>query len=69
MEAQEYIKILLAKEKMTITDLASKISLMLGKRLSRSGLSNKLINNTLRFNELLAICDILGYDLTFIKRK
>ena len=69
MGAQEYIKILLIKEGMTITDLAEKISVKLNKKLSRSGLSNKLRKNTLRFDELMAICDILNYELTFTKNK
>ncbi len=68
MGAQEYIKILLVKEGMTITDLAKQISLKLNKNLSRSSLSNKLRNNTLRFDELIAICDVLNYELTFNKK-
>lgn len=68
MKAQECIKILLLKEGMTITALAEKMSALSGKRLSRSGLSNKLRNNTLRFNELMTICDILGYKLKFDKK-
>lgn len=69
MKAEECIKILLVKEKMTITALAEKISDYLGKKLSRSGLSNKLKNDTLRFNELNAICEILNYDLNFTKKQ
>ena len=67
MDASQYIKMLLLKEGMTITKLAELMSIRLGKRLSRTGLSNKLHANTLRFNELLAICEILHYELEFKK--
>ena len=67
MDANWYVKMLLLKEGMTITKLAELMSLKLGKHLSRSGLSNKLRGNTLRFNELIAICEILNYSLEFKK--
>ena len=67
MNANWYIKMLLLREGMTITKLAELMSLKLGKHLSRSGLSNKLRANTLRFNELTAICEILDYSLEFKK--
>jgi len=68
MNAQEQIKILLLQEHMTITKLAQELSIKLNKNYSRSGLSNKLRNNTLRFNELSAICEILEYDMNFTKK-
>lgn len=68
MNAQEHIKILLVQEHMTITKLAEKLSVELNKNYSRSGLSNKLRNNTLRFNELTAICKVLGYEINFTKK-
>lgn len=68
MKADECIKILLLKESMTITKLASLMPERNGRKLSRTGLSNKLHNNTLRFDELMSICDILGYELEFKKK-
>jgi len=68
MDAQTTIKILLLKEAMTITELACRMSEYPGKKLSRSGLSNKLSRNTLRFDELTMICEILNYDLVFNKK-
>ncbi len=68
MKASECIKILLLKEAMTITKLAQLMSERGGRKLSRTGLSNKLHANTLRFDELTLICDILGYELDFKKK-
>lgn len=69
MNAAECIKILLLKEAMTITKLASLMPERNGRKLTRAGLSNKLYANTLRFDELMSICDILGYELDFKKKK
>lgn len=68
MNARDDIKLLLLKNHMTITELASKMSIFLNKKMSQSGLSQKLTNGTLRYDELSAICEILGYDLEFKKR-
>lgn len=68
MNAREDIKILLLKNNMTLTQLAKQMSARLGKNILRTTLSRKLTNGTLRYDELAAICDILGYDLIYRKR-
>ncbi len=65
---RDNIKILLLKNHMTMTELASRMSKLLGKNVSQNGLSQKLGNESLRYDELMAICEILGYDLDFKKR-
>lgn len=62
------IKILLLKNHMTMTELASRMSKTLGKNLSQSGLSHKLGKESLRYDELMAILDILEYDFEYKKR-
>ncbi len=68
MSAQEDIRILLFREHMTITALAEKMSAILDKKISRSSLSQKLINGTLRYSELEAICQVLGYKIEYKKQ-
>jgi len=41
---------------------------LLGKNVSRSNLSHKLTKNSIRYDELSAICEILGYDFEYKKR-
>ena len=53
---------------MTITALAEKMSAILDKKISRSSLSQKLINGTLRYSELEAICQVLGYKIEYKKQ-
>lgn len=65
---RDEIKILLLKNHMTMTELASKMSGFLGKNISQSGLSHKLGKEALRYDELMAILDILGYDFEYRKR-
>ncbi|MBS5860587.1 helix-turn-helix domain-containing protein [bacterium] len=63
MSARGEIKSILAKENITMTDLAKKIPT------SVNNLSNKLRNNTIKYEEVRQIADILGYDIQFVKRK
>lgn len=66
-ELRENIKILLLKSHMTMTELASETSKILGKKISQNNLSQKLGNKSLRYDELIAICKILGYNIKFEK--
>jgi hypothetical protein len=61
------IKIFLLKNHMTMTELASRMSKVLGKNVSQSGLSHKLGNESLRYDELMAILKILGYEFEYKK--
>ncbi len=67
--AKDDIKILLLKNHMTMTKLAEEMTNYSAKKISQSGLSQKLTRGTLRYDELIIICEILGYDLEYIKRK
>ncbi len=65
MDAQEDIKILLAKRRMRLKELAEKITEKTGKKMLLSSLSQKLSKGTLRYSELSLICEILGYELDY----
>ncbi len=68
MTIKDEIKSLLAREAMTMTEVASKIYNTDNKRAAMSSLSQKLKNETIRFREVREIADILGYDIKFEKR-
>lgn len=68
MELREEIKILLVKNRMTMTNLAKEMEARAGKKMSLSSLSDKLIRETLRFRELKLICEILGYEIKLEKK-
>ena len=64
--AIEIVKLLLMKNNMSITKLAELLSAN-RKKVYQQGLSYKLINGTLKYNEMVDICKILGYEIEFKK--
>ena len=67
MGIREDIKVLLARKAMTMTKLAQLMS-MNGRKMSIKNLSNKLVNQTIRFEEVREIADILGYKIEFVEK-
>ena len=61
MDIRDEVKIMLVSKRMTITQLAEKMSELSGKPYSQSLLSHKLINESLKYTEMKMICKILGY--------
>jgi hypothetical protein len=68
MPIREEIKSILAKENLTMSDLAEKISEKTGKNCSLQSISQRLLRGTLTFNDAEVIAEILGYDLKFKKK-
>lgn len=68
MSIREEIKILLIKEKTTLTELAKEMSQRTKSNYTMRSLSQKLMRETLRVDEYRMIVDILGYQL-ILKRK
>lgn len=66
MTAKEYVKILLAKECITLKELA-RISTENGKKYSLPGLSHKLGRGTLDFEEFEYFCKLLNYEIELRK--
>lgn len=61
MDIRDEIKIMLASKRMTMTELAKKMTELSGKNYSQSLLSHKLKDESLRYSEMKLICKILGY--------
>lgn len=68
MSVREEIKILLLKEKMTITEVAKIMAEKTNKPYTMRSLSQKLLRESLRVDEYKLIADILGYDVILKKR-
>lgn len=67
MAIREDIKSLLAKENFTITKLAEIMTEKSNKKYTVKGISQKLTNNTLRYDEYKLITEILGYKINLVK--
>ncbi|MFA6988568.1 MAG: hypothetical protein WC197_00725 [Candidatus Gastranaerophilaceae bacterium] len=67
MSIREEIKILLLKEKTSITALAKEMSKRSSKNYTMRSLSQKLTRETLRVDEYKLIANILGYEVIMQK--
>ena len=64
--AREVVKILLMKNKVSLSMLAKMLSTE-DRKVYQQSLSAKLINGTLKYNEMVQICELLGYEIEFKK--
>lgn len=64
--AREVVKILLMQNNLSLSKLARMLSSD-DKKVYQQSLSAKLINGTLKYNEMVQICELLGYEIEFKK--
>jgi len=69
MGINEDLRIILLKECKTIKALAEMAGKVAGKEIDPDSISQKLNRGTMKYDEAQFYGDVLGYDLTFIKRK
>ncbi len=69
MTAREVIKILLAKECMTIKELAKIATNNSSKKYTLDGLSHKMRLGTLRYDDVEFFAKLLGYRIEFKKNE
>jgi len=67
MQIRDEIKILLLKEKTTITEIAEEMTKISGKKYTMRSLSQKLKRESLRVDEYKLIAKILGYEVILKK--
>ena len=68
MSVREDVKLLLAKEAVTMKSIAEKMKVRTGYPYNLKVLSDKLARKTLKYEEFKLITDILGYDIELKKR-
>ena len=67
MSVREDLIILLVKEQMTLTELAKEAENISGKKYTVYGLSQKLVNSSMKYDEMKFLAKVLGYDIKFEK--
>ena len=67
MSVSQDLKILLLKEKATITELAKLATEKSGKNYTVFGISQKLARNSMKYDEVKFLASILGYKIKFEK--
>lgn len=66
MSSKDTVKILLYKRGMTITKLAQILTEKTGRKYTRQSISNKLSRNSIRYDEMEIIAQILNYKIEFV---
>ena len=67
MTVREDIKMLLAKENVTMTELAKDASKKWGKNFTVNSLSQKLLRDSMKYSEVKQLVETLGYKIIFQK--
>ena len=60
-DIRDEVKTMLASKRMSMKELAARMTELSGKNYSQSLLSHKLKDESLRYSEMKLICKILGY--------
>jgi hypothetical protein len=68
MASKEDIKMLLAKENVTLIELARGLSAKTGQNYTLKGLSRKLAIDSLKYSEFKNIVEVLGYKIELVKQ-
>lgn len=67
MNIRSEIKSLIAKNATTLKDVCHKLEKLTGKEISPNNITNKLRRETIKFNEVQNILEILGYHIEIVK--
>ena len=68
LNAKELVKLLLTKESLTQKELVRILNEKTDKKYAEGGLSRKLSQGTITYNEVANIIDVLGYDIELVKK-
>lgn len=69
IDIRKRFKALLLENDISITDLVNRYNeANPTEPITRQNLTNKLSRQTLQYKELIALVDVIGYDVTFTKR-
>ena len=69
MSVREFVKIMLAKECMTLTQLAKLATENSDKKYTMDGLSHKMRKGSLDFNDVEFFAQLLGYEIVLKKNR
>jgi len=68
LNAKELVKLLLTKEAQTQKELVEILNKKTDKKYTQGGLSRKLSQGTITYNEVSNIIEVLGYDIELVKK-
>lgn len=62
-DINELVRLLLLRNKISIAELARRMTILSGKEYSRFNVRAKIEKGSLKFSEMILICEILGYKI------
>lgn len=69
MSIYEELKSTLASEAITMTKVVELLKIRKNRNLTMNNLSRKLRKQTIKYEEVREILDVIGYDIQFVRRK
>ena len=63
LDANSLMRVLLTMRCLTVTKLAEMISKKTGRKMSQQNLSKKLLRGSVKYDEMLEIAEILGFEI------
>ena len=67
LKVREQIKVLLSQEGIKQKDLVCLLCQKTSKRYTQTSFAQKLSRGTFTYNEVMAIAEVLGYDIQYVK--
>ncbi len=69
ISVREQIKLMLLWKDISLSRLVRKLNIIHNTNFSHSNLSQKLLKGTIKFEEVVEIADLLGYNVVFKERE
>ena len=69
LNAKELVKLILTKEALTQKELVEMLNEKTDKKYTQGGLSRKLGQGTITYNEVANVIEVLGYDIELKKKQ
>lgn len=69
INSKALVKLLLGQEAKVYKDILEPLGKKTGRKYTEDNFSQRLNRGSFKYDEMLALCDILGYDIEVKKRK
>ncbi len=67
--SSEIISTILFREKVSVTELARRLSIKRNKKVYQQTLSEKIQKGNFKYDEIVEICELLGYTVNIVKNQ
>lgn len=68
LNSKEQVKIIIARESLTAEKIAKALTEKTGKKYNRQGITYRIYKSSFNYDEVAAIADIYGYEISINKK-